>query len=196
MTVDPIKNKKDIELIKELFLYRKEYRNYLLFCTGINTFLRISDLVRLTVSDVYDLERKTIESEISLTDKKTEKTFRIPINNSLIKALNIFFTNQDTRLLTPEKFLFHNGRNGNKAISEKTGWQIIKQACFDLGISGNFGSHTMRKTKARQFYDNSKDKSEALVILMKTLKHRDIQTTLRYIGLEKEITDKVYLFEL
>lgn len=44
-TSEPIKHKKDIDALKEYFLNRKEYRNYTLITMGLNTALRISDLL-------------------------------------------------------------------------------------------------------------------------------------------------------
>lgn len=196
MTVDPIKSKADIERIKALFLYRKQYRNYLMFNIGINSFLRIGDLVRLKFKDVYDFKNRFILDELSFTDGKTKQRFRVIINYKMKEALVLFIQNMDKSDLTPNSLIFNNGREGNQAISEKTGWQIVKKACDELGIKGNFGSHTMRKTKARHYYDDAKDKSKALIELMIALKHSSSQVTLRYIGIEKEEIDKVYLYAL
>lgn len=49
--VEPIKNLKDIEKIKKYLSDNK--RNYLLFSLGINSGLRISDILALDVKDVY-----------------------------------------------------------------------------------------------------------------------------------------------
>ena len=59
-TVDPIRNKNDICKIKRVLL-ESNYRDYLLFEVGINTGLRISDILKLKVSDIrgkYYIELK------------------------------------------------------------------------------------------------------------------------------------------
>lgn len=52
--VDPIKNLKDIKSIKKLL--KDNPRDYALFVMGINTNLRASDLVSITVQQVQDLK--------------------------------------------------------------------------------------------------------------------------------------------
>ena len=51
--VEPIKNKKDIEAV-EKFLELHSKRNRLIFAFGINTGLRVSDILGLNVEDVKD----------------------------------------------------------------------------------------------------------------------------------------------
>jgi len=50
-TVQPIRAKDKIESMKNELL-KTGSRNYMIFVIGINTGLRISDILRLTVSDV------------------------------------------------------------------------------------------------------------------------------------------------
>ena len=49
--VQPIRDKNKIQEMK-IELRKKGTRDYLLFVTGINTGLRISDIIKLKVSDV------------------------------------------------------------------------------------------------------------------------------------------------
>jgi integrase len=49
--VEPIKDIEKIEEIKDVLL-EKSYRNYMIFLVGINTGLRIGDLLKLKVEDV------------------------------------------------------------------------------------------------------------------------------------------------
>ena len=66
--VEPIRNKSKLEELKEE-LKKSGTRNYMLFYTGINTGLRISDIVRLTRDDIRDVNGN-IKSHISLVEKK------------------------------------------------------------------------------------------------------------------------------
>ena len=61
-TTQPLKNIDEIEELKRYFLRRGEIRNYVLVTLGINTALRISDLLQVVWKDVYDFkfERKDI----------------------------------------------------------------------------------------------------------------------------------------
>lgn len=63
--VQPIRDPEIMEDIK-LHLRDTNERNYILFMLGINTGLRISDLLRIRVRDV-------LGTHISLREKKTKK---------------------------------------------------------------------------------------------------------------------------
>src|SRR5699024_224605 len=77
--VQPIR---DIEEIREIrrYLRDKSYRNYMLFVTGINGGLRISDILKLRVLD-------TKRPYFSLVEMKTGKVKRIEITPGLQREL-------------------------------------------------------------------------------------------------------------
>lgn len=75
-TVEPIRNKKDIEKV-EKYLLKQNKRDYMLFVMGINCGLRISDILAL---DVGDVRNKTY---IQIVEKKTGKFKKFPINSKL-----------------------------------------------------------------------------------------------------------------
>ena len=64
-----------------------QLRNYTLIVMGVYTALRISDLLRLQWSDVYDEEQKKSYTHITVTEKKTKKTKTIALNKQVIGAL-------------------------------------------------------------------------------------------------------------
>ena len=65
--VEPIRDRKVIERI-EISLKKTNLRDYVLFCLGINSGLRISDILKLDVSDVKG------KNYLNLTEKKLENT--------------------------------------------------------------------------------------------------------------------------
>ena len=80
--VDPIKSLDDIRKMKE-FLAKKP-RNALLFSFGINSGLRISDILALNVGDVRGKEY------IEIRELKTGKRKVFPINDRLKKEIEEF----------------------------------------------------------------------------------------------------------
>ena len=66
--VEPIKRLKDIKSIKKLL--SGSPRNYALFVIGINTNLRASDLLKLTVDHVAHIKAG---DAIEIREKKTKK---------------------------------------------------------------------------------------------------------------------------
>ncbi|PHC40795.1 integrase [Bacillus toyonensis] len=84
--VQPIRDSEEIQQLKEYFK-EKSLRNYILFIMGINTGLRISDILKLKVGDVKD-------SHISMREK-TGKQKRIQITVALKRELKWFIEERE-----------------------------------------------------------------------------------------------------
>ena len=67
--------------------------------------------------------------------------------------------------------------------------QLVNEWCDEIGLDGNYGSHTLRKTFAYQLLRKSVD----LHLLMKALNHSSPSVTLRYAGVEQEDIDNAIL---
>ncbi|MBA7623772.1 hypothetical protein ES703_31171 [subsurface metagenome] len=88
-TVQPIRDLKKIRAIKGN-LRKRNPRDFLLFTLGINTGLRISDILRLKVEDVKD-QAGEIKEYLDLNEKKTKKQRLIYINSEVRNALEYYF---------------------------------------------------------------------------------------------------------
>ena len=97
--VDPIKSKKHIRTIKKKLLADKPL-DYALFVIGINTNLRASDLLRIKVEQVKDLNPN---DEIVLNEKKTKKERRITLNKACISAIQGLLASREYK---DEDYLF------------------------------------------------------------------------------------------
>jgi integrase len=60
-TVEPIRDLAKIEAIKKV-LRGQNIRDWLLFTLGINSALRVSDLLRLQQTDVYDDRGRVLDA--------------------------------------------------------------------------------------------------------------------------------------
>lgn len=87
--VQPIRDKKILDTMKKV-LRSSNLRDYNLFILGINSGLRISDLLNLKVSDVCD-EKGKIKDRIVIREKKTNKLKDFPLGETSKKALNLQF---------------------------------------------------------------------------------------------------------
>ena len=78
--VQPIR---DIEKIEEVKSILREHgtRDLLLFCLGINTALRVSDLLKFKVGDVRN------KSHIELKEQKTGKLKRFLLKGNLLALI-------------------------------------------------------------------------------------------------------------
>ena len=90
----------------KLELLKGGIRNCMIFVIGINTGLRISDLLKLKVSDV---ENKT---HILIQEQKTGKTKRFMINSQLNNEIERYSKNMQSH-----KYLFKSEKSNNKNIN-------------------------------------------------------------------------------
>lgn len=77
-TTQLIKSREQVEELKNYYFKRKpNLRNYTLICLGMNSALRISDLLHLRWQDVYDFKREHFFNHIFITEQKTGKQGRL-----------------------------------------------------------------------------------------------------------------------
>ncbi len=167
--VNAIKKIQDIEKIKNILL-KKSFRDYMLFCFGINSGLRISDILSLNVIDVRD------KDYISLVEKKTKKLKRFPINCKLKQLFRNYTNNKNSNMPLFET-KFHN------RLDRISAYRILNNACKQVKIKENVGTHTLRKTFGYHHYKKFKD----VAILQKIFNHSSPLITLRYIGIDQDI---------
>ena len=166
-------------------------RNKMLFLIGINVGLRASDLMQLRWSYFYKSDM-TFKEFYVLQPKKTRKTgkfVKIFFNQTVKKAIEKYVSDYPIEDLNG--YLFKS-RKGDNPITERGLWKIIVDVADDANIEKNVGSHSLRKTWARNIYDNAEDKKEALVMLQECLRHSDSLTTLRYISIMDEEKKDMY----
>ena len=166
-------------------------RNKMLFLIGINVGLRASDLMQLRWSYFYK-NNMMFKDFYTLQPKKTKKTgkfVKIFFNQTVKKAVESYVSDYPIENL--DDYLFKS-RKGDNPITERGLWKIIVDVAAEANIDKNVGSHSLRKTWARNIYDNAEDKSGALVMLQECLRHSDSLTTLRYISIMDEEKKDMY----
>jgi integrase len=129
--VQPIRVKSEILKVKRIFDKNKNKRDLLMFLIGINSGLRISDILKLKIEDVQNLDY------IELVEQKTQKNKRFPITNSYKNLLKRFIINKN-----PEDWLFKS-KKGNRPITRVQAYRIISRACEKAGITTKIGTHTL-----------------------------------------------------
>jgi integrase len=80
--VEPLKQLKDIKNLKRLL--KDTIRDYCIFVVGINTSLRASDLLRITVGQVRHV---SVGEHFTVREKKTGKLRQVTMNNSAYQAI-------------------------------------------------------------------------------------------------------------
>ena len=183
--VEPIKSKRDLERIEE-FLSLRNKRNRLIFAFGINTGLRVSDILSLNVEDVEG------KSYVEIKEKKTGKYKRFPLNAKLKALIKDYLMNERCKSysLAENEPLFLWKKHCRLDRSQV--YRFLNEACKQLGIVANVGTHTMRKSFGYHFYKQYND----IALLQKILNHSSPAMTLKYIGVDSSINNFNLEFEL
>lgn len=188
--VQPIRKKADIEAMKNL-LRSHNLRDYALFVLGINSGLRISDILKLHVADVARVHygRTSIAERIVMREDKTGKGKDFPLNVPARSALGEYIRTENPDLEGP---LFPSRKRGvdgkARPISKVQAWKILSNAAAQVGITEKVGTHSLRKTFAYHAYKKGVDIS----LLQKLLNHASQTETLRYMGILRDDLDQVY----
>jgi integrase len=182
MEVDSIKYLEQIGAMKKFLENNK--RDQLLFVMGINTALRIGDLLSLKIADVLN-GKGHIADAVELREKKTGKARRFPLNMSVKKILADYLSERETPDAGSPLFISKKGG----ALGRVQAWRILKAAGRYAGIN-NIGTHSLRKTFGYHIYKNN---GNDIALVQKLLNHSASSTTLRYIGITREIMDTAYL---
>ncbi len=185
----PIRNKEELERFKEYYR-NEEYnmRNLTLITIGLNTALRVSDILNLKWDDVYDFEKNEFKKHITINEKKTGKRTQIFINRTLLKVLNEYkdyVFNKNTEL-KPDMYLIK-GR-GENHLSRVQAYRVVKKNGDACGIQGITSPHSLRKTFGYFAYRAK----IAPVMLMCIFNHSSFNVTKRYLGIEQEDRDEVF----
>jgi integrase len=178
--VEPIRVTKDIKNIK--MLLSNKPRDLALFTLGINTNLRASDLLRLTVNQVRHLN----EGEaLEINEKKTGKPRRITLNKACIIAIQALLEAGEHK---GGDYLFKSQRGAVLTVSTVS--NMVKAWCKEINLKGNYGSNTLRKTWG---YHQRVSFGTDLPTLMVCYNHSTQKQTLDYLCIQPEEIRDVFM---
>lgn len=175
-SVEPIRDVKKIQEMKESLAYYGSERDVFLFNLGINCGLRVCDMLGLKKKDIKDYT-------IKLREQKTRKQKQIPL----------YYLKEDIdryiQFLEDEDYLFISNKldsDGNsKPISRVQAYRILNHSAKSIGLS-EIGTHSMRKTFGYHYYKKTKD----VALLMDLFNHSSQSVTLRYIGINQDVMNE------
>ena len=184
--VEPIRTEKKIKDLKKYLLGSGNMRNYALIVLGLNTALRISDILALTWGDVYDFEEKTFKIHVNIKEQKTGKDKNFLLNKNALDGL-LKHKRQLGHVNTLD-YIFVSRNGENKPITRYMAIRIIKTSCAAVGIKENVGCHSLRKT----FGYHSWKKGVPVPVLMELFNHSSQAITKLYLGISQDDLDDVY----
>jgi integrase len=173
---DPIRSIRHIRSIKNMLKAKGKHLQYLYFVVAINSGLRPSDLLELSVDDLWDEDGKSRE-EFTQHTKKTGAFIVTQINQSIKEAMK--FAAPAIQFYDPDASLF--------PITRHTARNWIKSWCNEVGIEkGNYSAHSTRKTCAFHLWAIQGKTFEALMVVSKALGHQSVSQTQDYLGINRE----------
>ena len=178
--VEPIRDVKQIDQIKGNLYRQKNPRDYLLFVFGINSGLRISDILSLKLGDVKDY-KGNLKDYLTIKEQKTGKTRKVFFNKQIKEALNYYLAK--TKIFDLDRYLFTNEKsNKNIPLSRVRAYQLINEWCREVGINYKVGGHTLRKS----FGFHLRKQGASIEKISSLLNHQNLKVTFRYIGINDD----------
>ena len=175
-TTLPIKNAEQLELFKSYYRSEKpNARNYTLIIFGLNSALRISDILSLTYGDIYDYRAKEWKEHLVVKEQKTRKTNRIYINREIQQTLEKYAAPSQKE---SSLWLFTSQRQKEHPLSRYQAYRIVKDAAVFAGLTANVSCHSLRKT----FGYHAWKQGAQPALLMNIYNHSTYQITKRYLS--------------
>jgi site-specific recombinase XerD len=188
----------EIDLVRKSFSGRYALRDRCYFEMALQMGLRVSEMLSITVGQVYQYGRVMDEVSIERKRMKGGKAGKasgrtIPLFPETHPHILAWLVRMAAMLkvelkdLDPSTPLFcsrvRNKDGSRRAIARETAWRIIKGIARDNEFSGKVGTHSTRKTLARKVFTWSKDTR----VVQRILGHKSLQSTEAYL---KSLTDR------
>lgn len=172
-TVSPIKSKKKITQMKK-FLENHSSRDYCLFLLGINTGIKLPELLCLRVHDVCSKDGE-IPEFLTIPSYNNPPVY---LNASIRRSLKNYL-NENSFIATD--YLFKSRKTANP-ITRQQAYRIINTAAKHAGIEEPVGMTTLRKTFGYHAYSQG----VAISLIQKRLQHASPSETKHFIGIDQE----------
>lgn len=183
--VEPIRDLGAIQRIKKNLV--GDPRNLCLFTLGINTAYRASELLSITVGQVRNLR---VGDRIDLKQGKNSQYRDATLNQAALGAIQYWLAAHPTRENHRPLFV---SKRSNNAISVSSLNHLVKEWCAEAGLSGNYGTHSMRKTWG---YQQRMLNGTPVPLLMVAYGHASEAQTLRYLGIQADEIKELFDLEL
>jgi integrase len=174
-TVDALKDRNQIDRMKK-YLKMHSTRDYCLFLLGINTGIKLQELLCLRVQQVTSNDGEILEF-LSLPHYANPPIY---LNDPIRRTLKKYILENS---LHNTDYLFRSRKTG-EPISRQQAYRIINEAAKDAGIEESVGMTTLRKTFGYHAYA----KGIAISLIQKRLQHSTPSETMHFIGIEPDTT--------
>ena len=167
---------KEIWAIRVRLQLNERSRDLALFNLAIDSKLRGCDLVKLKLKDVA--HGTHILKRAIIMQQKTKQPVQFEITEQTRDAISNWVTYAS---LSGDDYLFKSRIHESLHISTKQYARIVKEWAEQIGLDPvDYGTHSLRRTKACLIYRRTKN----LRAVQLLLGHTKLESTVRYLGIE------------
>lgn len=171
----------------------------LIFIIGFNTGLRSSDIQAIKWMHLFDFETFQARERIFLTERKTRNRKNNKRRKITFNEYVQMMVKKTVIMLRPKKSEYFASYYLTSAFKPIPYITLLSQINNEfrknrIEVKGAVGTHIMRKTFASRVYDlyDAKKPGSGIVMASKILGHRNIQTTMTYLGFTALEMDEIY----
>lgn len=169
---------KEIWAIRTRLQLSRRARDLALFNLGIDSKLRACDLVKLRVRDVANADRTATRANV--VQQKTGRPVQFELTDATREAVSGWI---NLAHLRSEDFLFPSRVHSSPHLGTRQYARIVDGWVAEIGLDpAEYGTHSMRRTKASLVYRRTKN----LRAVQLLLGHTKLESTVRYLGIEVE----------
>lgn len=182
----------EVAVVSQSFGGAYAARDRALFILGVKSGFRISELLSLTVGDVWQhgrfLERVAVRRRHM---KGKHQGSSVPLHPAAKTALAAWLMDRQ-RLgeMTPDMPLFPSRKGWNQPLRRGQAHHILQEAYATNGLTGMIGCHGMRKTFGQKVYQATGDDLRAT---QHAMGHKSPASTAAYLAVDEQAIDAVIL---
>ena len=169
---------KEIWAIRIRLQISKRVRDLALFNLALDSKLRSCDLVKIRVRDVT--HGATISKRAMVIQQKTGLPVQFEITEQTRESISHWINHEELML---GDYLFSSRNRSSSHISTRQYARLVDKWVQDIGLDpAEYGTHSIRRTKASLIYRRTKNLRAVQILLG----HTKMESTIRYLGIEVE----------
>ena len=169
---------KEIWAIRIRLQISRQIRDLALFNLAIDSKLRSCDLVKLRVRDVT--HGATVSRRAIVVQQKTGLPVQFEITDQTRESISNWINHAE---MMSDEYLFRSRNRSSSHISTRQYARLVDNWIRDIGLDpAEYGTHSMRRTKASLIYRRTKNLRAVQILLG----HTKMESTIRYLGIEVE----------
>jgi len=182
----------EIQRVLGSFRGKNALRNRCLVLLGIKSGFRISELLSLKVGAVWQMgqavERVTVDRAHMKKRQEGRTVLLHPEAKAAVGLLVVLL--QRKAVFGPQTYLFQSQKGPNMPLSRVGAWLVLKKTFARVQVTGKTGTHCLRKTFADRIYGRL---GNDLVKTQRAMGHRNIQSTISYLGFKESEIDQAIM---